>query len=195
MQDKRKTKTQLVRELRTLHAKLKRLEKSEDERRRLVDELRESEERYHLIVDNSDDAIFLIVPDGRILAANPAACKMFGRTEAEMCRLGRNEIVDPTDPRLAEALNDRARTGRFKGELTLLRRGGQPFPVEVTTSVFRDRAGHQRTSMLIRDITERKRAEEALDRERSLLRASWTTFPTTSISKIVQAALSELTRP
>ncbi|MGA3245244.1 MAG: PAS domain S-box protein [Bacteroidota bacterium] len=177
MQDKRKTKTQLVRELRTLHAKLKRLEKSEDERRRLVDELRESEERYHLIVDNSDDAIFLIVPDGRILAANPAACKMFGRTEAEMCRLGRNEIVDPTDPRLAEALNDRARTGRFKGELTLLRRGGQPFPVEVTTSVFRDRAGHQRTSMLIRDITERKRAEEALDRERSLLRALMDNIP------------------
>ena len=177
MQDKRKTKTQLVRELRTLHAKLKRLEKSEDERRRLVDELRESEERYHLIVDNSDDAIFLTVPDGRILAANPAACKMFGRTEAEICRLGRNGIVDPTDPRIAEVLNDRARTGRFKGELTLLHRGGQPFPAEVTTSVFRDRAGHQRTSMLIRDITEHKRAEEALDRERSLLRALMDNIP------------------
>jgi PAS domain-containing protein len=114
MQDERKTKKQLVRELRTLHAKLKRLEKSEEKRRQLVDGLRESEERYHSILDNSNDAILLTAPDGGVFSANPAACRMFGRTEKEICRLGRDGVVDTTDPRLQKGLRERELTGRFK---------------------------------------------------------------------------------
>ncbi|OGP53209.1 MAG: hypothetical protein A2Y65_01125, partial [Deltaproteobacteria bacterium RBG_13_52_11] len=132
------------------------------ERKRAEKELRESEERYRSLFENSEDAILLTAPDGSIFKANPAACRMFGCTEAEITQMGRNGVVDQTDPRLPLALEERKRTGRFRGELTLVRSDGQPFPAEVTSVVFQSQDGQPRSSMLIRDITERKRAEEAL---------------------------------
>jgi len=124
--------------------------------------LRESEERYRLLYENSLDGIFLTKPDGRILAANPAVCRMFGRTEAEICQLGRSGIVDMTDPRVAIAMEERARTGRFRTELRLIRKDGSIFPGEVTSTVFTGADGQPRTSMLVRDITERKLAEKEI---------------------------------
>ncbi len=124
--------------------------------------LHESEERYRSLLQNSLDAILLTVPDGSILSANPAACAMFRMPEEMICSLGRNGIVDLTDPRLAVLLEERRRTGLVKGELTMVRNGGEKFPAEMTSSVFTDSMGNNRTSMIIRDISERKRAEEAL---------------------------------
>ena len=124
-------------------------------------DLRESEEKYHAFFESSMDAILLTSSDGSIQAANPAACKMLGRTEAEICAAGRAGLVDSNDPRLNVLLEERARTGRAFGELTMVRKDGSSFPVEVSSAVFRNKQGNVRTSMIIRDITERKRAEEA----------------------------------
>jgi PAS domain S-box-containing protein len=132
------------------------------ERKRAEEALRESEERYRLVQENSMDAILLTAPDGRILSANPAACKMFQRTEAEICQAGRTGLVDLNDPRVPVLLEERERTGKARGELTMLRSDGAKFPVELSSSVFMDRNGEKLTSMIIRDITERKRAEDAL---------------------------------
>jgi PAS domain S-box-containing protein len=98
------------------------------------------------------------------MAANPAACAMFQRTEEEIIRNGRAGVVDSTDPRLPAALEERDRTGSFKGELTFLRKDGTRFPGEISSSIFTDRNGQKRSSMIIRDVTERKRAEEEMKR-------------------------------
>lgn len=124
--------------------------------------LRESEERYRSLFENSLDAVLLTIPDGRVLAANAAACRMFGRTEAEICRAGRSGLVDTSDPRLAGLLAQRAATGRARGEATFVRGDGTRFLGEVSSGVFQDRHGSPRTSMIIRDITERKQADDAL---------------------------------
>ncbi len=126
--------------------------------------LRESEERYHSVFENSIDAVFLTRPDGRILAANPEACRIFGRTEEELCLLGRESIIDKTDPLLAAALEERASTGRFKGELTFIRKDGTKFPGLIASNTFLDKEGNKQTSTVIHDITDQKRAEEALCR-------------------------------
>ncbi len=126
--------------------------------------LRESEDRYRSLFDNSIDAVLLTAPDGSILAANPEACRIFGRTEEELCRIGRAGLIDPTDPRLAAALRERERTGRFRGELTFVREDGVSFPGEISSVIFTDRDGNAKTSMIIRDITERTRVEAALRR-------------------------------
>lgn len=126
-------------------------------------ELRQERDLLSRISETSLDAILLTIPaDGSIQAANPAACRMFGRSEQEIIEGGRNGLIDTADPRLAAALDERAHTGRFIGELTFLRRGGERFLGEVASALFTDHRGQQRASMIVRDITERKRAEEAL---------------------------------
>jgi PAS domain S-box-containing protein len=131
--------------------------------RKLAEEaLRESEDRHRSLISTSMDAVLLTVPDGRILAANEAACRMFGRSEQELIRVGRKAVVDVSDPRLAHALAERARTGRFCSELTLIRKDGTRFPGEVSSAIFTNRHGEQRTSMVIRDISEQKRLEAAV---------------------------------
>ncbi|MBL8491065.1 MAG: PAS domain-containing protein, partial [Rhodocyclaceae bacterium] len=132
------------------------------QRRADADALRESRDRYAALVDNSLDAVLLTSPDGGVLAANPAACAMFGRTAAEMARGRRDDLIDATDPRLAAGIEERARTGRFHGELRYRRRDGSLFPGETSSSVFTDRTGALRTSTTIRDVGARHRAEAAL---------------------------------
>ncbi len=124
--------------------------------------LRESEERYRAFFDNSPDAIFITSPDGRIHAANAEACRMFGYSETEMIKVGRADVMDASDPRLAKALAERERTGHFRGELNYRRKDGTIFPGEVSVAVFEDRDGESKTSMIIRDITERKHTEERI---------------------------------
>jgi PAS domain S-box-containing protein len=124
--------------------------------------LQESEERYRSLFDNSIDAILLTKPDGRILAANPEACRIFGSTEEELCRIGRERVVAADDSKVQAALEERTRTGRFRGEISLCRKDGTSFPGEISTVIYRDSAGNDKTSMIIRDITARRATEEAL---------------------------------
>ena len=127
---------------------------------------RESEDRYSLIFKNSMDAILLSSPDGKIYSANPAACAMFQMTEQEICSSGRKGLVDSTDPRLPRLLEERQRTGKTKGELLMFRKDGSKFPVEFSSTLFYDSNNQLRTSMIIRDITDRKKAEkEAREKE------------------------------
>ena len=139
--------------------------------------LRESEERNRLVLQNSLDAILITSPDGSILSANPSACAMFQMTEEMICKVGRRGVVDASDSRLAVLLNERERTGRVKGELTMVRNNGEKFPVEITTSVYVDHAGNNRTSMIIRDISERKRTEQALSESEERYRTLVTFSP------------------
>ncbi|MES1205462.1 MAG: PAS domain-containing sensor histidine kinase [Pseudomonadota bacterium] len=121
--------------------------------------LRENEERYRSVVDHGLDGVLLTSPSGEILEANPALCQMLGRTAEEICSLGRARIVDMDDPRVRPFLEERRRTGRARGELTLIHRDGSRVPVEVASAMFTDRHGQLRTSMSVRDLRDRKRAE------------------------------------
>jgi len=148
--------------------------KSITECKRTEQALQESEERYKAIFDNSIDAIFITSPDGTIHAANPAACQMFRMTEEEIIRAGRNGTVDTSDPRLKSMLEERARTGRFKGELNHRRKDGTIFTGEITSSFFKDSNRIVKTVIIIRDITERKKAEEALQKSEEHYRMLFT---------------------
>ncbi len=75
--------------------------------------LQKSEQMFRLLFLNSGEAILLTNLDGSIDAANPAACKIFGRSEKEICSVGRNGIIDLKDPKLILALEERKQTGKF----------------------------------------------------------------------------------
>ncbi len=118
--------------------------------------------RYSALVESSMDAILLTTPDGRILFCNQAARDMFQMTQQEMVEGGRAAVVDENDPRLSEALQKRAKLGKYRGELRYRRKDGTYFDGEVSSVIFEDAGGQKRTSMVIRDISERKRREVLL---------------------------------
>jgi len=120
------------------------------------------ENQFRAFYENSMDGILITSPEGKILSANPAACEIFGLPEDELRQIGRDGIVDPSDQRLAAFLEERRRKGRARGEILHRRGDGSRFPAEISSAVFRNAAGEERTIIIIRDITERKAIEEEL---------------------------------
>ena len=119
------------------------------------------ESLYRSFFENSIDAMLLTVPDGTILSANQAACRLLGMTEKEIIKAGRADIV-VQDEKLERAIRERERNGTIKAEFTFRRKDGSTFIGEATSSYFTDSVGSIRTSMTIQDITDRKKMEEAL---------------------------------
>ncbi len=140
--------------------------------------IRESEAKYRSFFENSMDGLLLTETDGGILAANPAACEIFQMTETEICSAGRMGLIDLNDPRVAQLLQLRQRTGKAKGEITYKRKDGSTFPGDLTSAAFTDNNGRLLTSMIIRDVTDRRQAEQVL----------------LSTSSALQTALSDLNR-
>jgi PAS domain S-box-containing protein len=123
-------------------------------------EIRENENRLRSIFDNSMDGVLLTKPYGEIMLANKAVTEMFGYTENELQLLGRNALTESDDPQVNAAIEQRYKTGRFRGELTFKCKDGTRIPVEVSSSIFRDENGEKWTCLFVRDITENKKAEK-----------------------------------
>jgi two-component system, cell cycle sensor histidine kinase and response regulator CckA len=124
--------------------------------------LHSEEERFRRFFNAGLDALMITAPDGSILAANAAACAMFRRTEEEIKRVGRDGLVDTSDPRLNAALEQRSAAGSFHGELSFIRADGERFPGEVSTVLYDNPDGRTLSSMTIRDLSERKLSEPAV---------------------------------
>ena len=124
--------------------------------------IKKGEERFHSLFENSIDAVLLSTPDGTIEAANPAACRLFGRSAEEICGIAGFGLVDPSDSRLQSLLEERERTGRFRGELFYKRKDGSTFLGEVSSAFYQDHSGATKAAVIIRDVTDRKRVEETL---------------------------------
>lgn len=120
---------------------------------------------------NSVDGMLLTRPGGEIVAANPAACALFGYSEEELVAVGAAAVLDPADPRLAARYAAREAKGFTEGGLRLKRRDGSTFEAHISSRIFLDAQGRQCTSMIVRDVTEQKRNEQALRDSESRFRA------------------------
>ena len=135
--------------------------------KRAKDELRESEARYRAVVDTASDAIITITPDGMIHSFNRGAEHIFGYKAEEV--LGQLfTLIMPERFREHCMLGVRRylETGKSKVvgstvELIGLRNNGREFPVELSLGEVHE-GGDRLFAAIIRDITERKRAEEDL---------------------------------
>ena len=122
--------------------------------------IEQSERRYRLLFENSLDAVISTAPDGRVLAANPAACVMFARNEAALQQLHRSELFDQQDHRYAVLMEQEASKGKMQGTVTMVRSDGGRLEAEVSANRYPDRS--QLSSMIIRDVSERKLAEDQI---------------------------------
>lgn len=124
--------------------------------------LRESEIKYRAFFESSMDGILLTDGKGNTLAVNQAACNMFGYTEEEIIKIGKKGLEDPDDHRLTALLTQRNKNGRAQGEVSFMRKNGTKFPAEISSSIFTNCDNSMRSSVIIRDITERKQIHETV---------------------------------
>jgi PAS domain S-box-containing protein len=84
-------------------------------------------------------------PDGRILAANDAACRLFGRSEVDLCAVGRPSIQDPNDLRWAAAVAERELTGQVIANLGIQTKDGEIVETEVRSRIYLNEDGVERS--------------------------------------------------
>ncbi len=140
------------------------------ERRQAEETLRESNAKYRNLFEAASDAIYLIaLDDGIIAEANSVACRMLGRTKEEILGLS-IEDIDPNYP-LEEFIKfwkDRPEEQPLLFESSHKKKNGALFPVEI--SGIKYRIGDKIVLYgRAHDITERKKAEDELLRQRAML--------------------------
>jgi PAS domain S-box-containing protein/diguanylate cyclase (GGDEF)-like protein len=138
------------------------------ERKRMEKALRESNERYRTLVETSPDAIILADPSADIIMANRQAARVLGFDSVEeMLSTGKNafDFIAPEErERATRDVQETLESGTVRDiEHTVIRKNGQHFPAEMSASLISDAEGKPEGFIgVVRDITERKRAEEAL---------------------------------
>jgi diguanylate cyclase (GGDEF)-like protein/PAS domain S-box-containing protein len=136
------------------------------ERKLAVEALKESEQRFRSSFEDAAIGMALLSPDGRYLQVNSSMCELVGYSEGELLRKTFHEITHPEDLeedlRLGrQLLEDGERT--FSMEKRYIRKDGSVVWVNLTVSLLRETSGEPLYSVSqVQDITERKRAEEAL---------------------------------
>ena len=139
------------------------------DRRRAEDELRASEERFRSFVDHATDGFFLLDEHQAILDVNRQACESLGYSREEMIGMRPRDFDAGLDAESIARIGDRVTAGETVTFETLHRRkDGTVFPVEIRARQFQHGAHRFRMS-IVRDATERKRAEDALRRSEAYL--------------------------
>ncbi len=129
------------------------------EGKRAEQELKRSENKYRLLMERASDGIHTYDPAGNFLDVNPKLCEMLGYTRDEMLRLNVRDFVLAEELAAAPIRFDDLREGKsLISERRLRRKDGTLLPVEISGRMLEP----GRMQAIIRDISARKRAEEAL---------------------------------
>jgi len=141
------------------------------DRRRAELKLSESEEKFRLLFERSLDAIYINTPEGKSIEANQAWLDMFGYSRQELAAVHSVDMyADPKDRE--DFLRQIEREGFVVGEARFRRKDGTPFDVQRSVVALRDESGEMaRFVGTMRDITEQKRAEQALRESEAKYRA------------------------
>jgi PAS domain S-box-containing protein len=153
-----------------------------EDRKRAEQELKVSEEKHRVIVEAASDAVISMDESGGILLANPATARIFGYDPVELIGKPLTVLMPEFMRKLHEAgfrryLATGERHLNWQGaEVTALRKNEQEFPVEVSFGEM-TRNGHKVFTGFIRDISEKKRAENELRRQKELFQKIFENIP------------------
>lgn len=136
------------------------------EQRRAEESLRQSEERYRELAESTTDVIYIVDERGTLLYANRTAAAWFGRSPTELVGLGQHDLFPPEiADRHLERIRRMFATGEGGEMEALYRLGSQDVWLDIRSLPLRDAEGRVTSVMGVgRNITDRKRAEEALRR-------------------------------
>ena len=146
-----------------LEQMVKALEKEASKLRHTNETLWESEEKYRNLFEHANDSIFIIAPSThRFLDINDNAAKRLGYTQEELLQLTIDDIDAPNASQGNDAIIHKLLdTGKVTFEHAHLRKNGTKMPVEISSRVI-EYGGRQVFQSIVRKISDRKHAEEAL---------------------------------
>ncbi|CAD5277149.1 MULTISPECIES: PAS domain S-box protein [unclassified Imperialibacter] len=136
--------------------------------------VRESEEKYRNLVERAADGIIQINEQGKIILANGFLCRMLQYTESELLKLSIEDTYAHEEKhlvrqRMAEVKNK----GSILYERRMVRKDGTEIPVDVVLA----KTGQHGFLAIIRDITERKKSEEAVRQSEERFKAAFNASP------------------
>ncbi|MEN8179968.1 MAG: EAL domain-containing protein [Pseudomonadota bacterium] len=139
--------------------------------------LEESERKFRTIAESARDAILLMDNKGKIAHWNPAAERIFGYSTELAIGQNLHDLIVPKlyQSKFRKHFDHFRQTGEGDligqiNQFMALRRDGSEFPIELSLSSL-SLDGNWHALGLVRDITERKRSEELIEKERSFLQA------------------------
>lgn len=141
--------------------------------KKVQDKLRESEQKYRMLVEKTQDGIF-VYQDHIFRYTNPAFRELLGYSEQELVKMGLKDIVRPELAHMIESRYDKRIRGEkvpAQYEIALRSRDGQWRAFEITPSVI-DYEGKVATQNVIRDITQKREAQKALRASEAKYRAT-----------------------
>ena len=143
----------------------------------IEEKLLASEARYRTFVDHATDAFMLHAEDGTVIDVNPQACDSLGYIRDELIGMKPVEF----DPNISTASLENINEQLSRGEMVTFeschrRKDGSEFPVEVRVRPFWH-GGRRLNISAVRDISDRKRAEQAVRRSERELRELIETIP------------------
>jgi len=168
MNDKSKTKQELISELTEMRQRIAELEVSETERKKAEEKLRESEQSYRELANSITDVFFAMDRDLRYTYWNKASEELTGIKAKDAIRKSILEIFpDNEETKTAvKVYQEVLKTKQPKTFVNEYRIGGKRYFFEITAYSSKDGL-----SVFVKDVTERKKMEEALFQERNLLQA------------------------
>ena len=101
--------------------------------------------------------------DGTIIAANPAACRLLGRSENDLIKVGLS-FFGKDNPSWSSIVEERISYGKAQGQTWIKHKKGAKIFVEVSTIVFNDRNGIPKNLVVIRNITRQVQMKEELEK-------------------------------
>lgn len=137
-------------------------------RKRAEDDLKRSEARFRILIEQAPDGIFVTDARGYFLDVNPSGARMLGYSPDEICRLNIADLIEPEDaPRLAEEIERLADGNVRHSEWRIHRKNGSSFEGEMLGKMLP--GGFLQA--FVRDITDRKQAAAALRASEAQLRS------------------------
>jgi PAS domain S-box-containing protein len=131
----------------------------------LFEEIKQSEERYRTVVESALDGVCMIDTDYRFKYVNEKLAEIQGYRREELIGTDMRDYLDEEGKRLLAYREDQRKRGIKLSpyfELTILRKGGEVRNAEISARSIKDSRGDVNIIVIVKDITERKRAEEAL---------------------------------
>lgn len=144
-------------------------------RKQVEERLVESEGKYRMLMEQASDGILIADLEGRYVDANSKACEMLGYSRAELLNMTFNDLVAPGELESIPRQIDELQRGKtLLTEREMRRKDGTILTVELSAKMLDD----GRLQGILRDVTERKRSEEALRRSEERFAKAFHASPT-----------------